>query len=328
MSKAGRGRSNILVTGGAGYIGSVTVTTLIQAGYRVKVFDSLMYTGESLLGVFTNPDFEFVKGDLRNLDQYPRLLDDIDAVVHLAAIVGDPACKRQEEAARAINYEATLALVNMSKEAGIDRFIFASTCSNYGVSHSDVYVDENYELNPVSLYAQTKVESESYILDSSGALFSPTVLRLSTVYGLSPRMRFDLVVNQFTLEAIRNKKLVIFGSRLWRPYIHTRDAAKAIINVLESPEELVGCEVFNVGDNSQNFQKTRIAEFIKNEFPEVEIEVVYRKDDPRSYKVSFDKIRNTLGFSLDEDIPTSVKRMRLAIETGVIQNPDERKYRN
>ena len=191
-----------LITGGAGYIGSVLTAELLGEGYYVKILDNLMHGGESLLPVLGHDRFEFMNGDVRNEEDLRGALTDVNNVVHLAAIVGDPASKKMPEETKEINLEATKRLVDLSKEKGIRRFIFFSTCSNYGTSDSDKLSDENTPLNPISLYAETKVEAEKYVLASVGSGFAPCVFRVSTVFGTSPRMRFDLTVNQFVLELL------------------------------------------------------------------------------------------------------------------------------
>ena len=188
----------------------------------------------------------------------------IDAVVHLAAIVGDPACSRQPDLARAVNLQGSLALIEESQRAGVSRFLFASTCSNYGkMKDANKYVDEETELSPVSLYAETKVAVEKALLQSArDGRWCPTPLRFATIFGVSPRMRFDLTVNEFTMEMLTKKHLKVFGEQFWRPYVHVRDAARAIQLVLSSPTEQVAGGVFNVGATDQNFQKQQLVEMI------------------------------------------------------------------
>src|SRR5271165_3099362 len=229
---------NILVTGGAGYIGSTLVPLLLAEGHGVRVLDTLLHGGESLLGVWSHPAFEFMRGDLCDRTTVQSAVSGRDAVVHLAAVVGDPACSRQPDLARATNLDASLSLIEESQHAGVLRFIFASTCSNYGkMKDVDRYVDEESELSPVSLYAQTKVEVEMALLRSSrNNGWCPTPLRFSTVYGVSPRMRFDLTVNEFTMEMLTKKHLKVFGEQFWRPYLHVCDAARAIHLVLSAPK--------------------------------------------------------------------------------------------
>src|SRR6202041_682986 len=262
---AGEFNTKILITGGAGYVGSTLTPLLLAAGHQVRVLDHLAYGGESLLGVWSKPGFEFMRGDIRDRMTVRAAVSGQDAVVHLAAVVGDPACARNPDLARATNLDASLALIEESQHAGVGRFIFASTCSNYGkMKEANQYVDEDSELSPVSLYAETKVVVEQTLLASyRNNGWCPTPLRFSTVYGVSPRMRFDLTVNEFTMEMLTKKHLRVFGEQFWRPYIHVWDVARAIQLVLNSPSATVGGCVFNVGATNQNFQKQQLVELIR-----------------------------------------------------------------
>ena len=320
----------ILITGGAGYIGSALIPIALNNGHHVRVIDNLMHGGNSLLGVWSHPDFEFIHGDVRDKEVINKGLEGTDAVVHLAAIVGDPACADDPDTARAVNIEASKNLLSRSKQLGISRFVFASTCSNYGkMEDSDQYADETSVLNPISLYAESKVEIERAVLDdSTGNNFCGTSLRFSTVYGVSPRMRFDLTVNEFTKDMLTKKHLVVFGEQFWRPYIHVRDAARAILLVLESPAEKVRQQVFNVGRADQNFQKQTLVQLIKERIPDAEIEYVHKREDPRDYRVAFDKIRDQLGFDLTRTVPDGIREVIEMINAGIITDYDDTRYKN
>jgi len=257
----------ILVTGGAGYIGSVLVRKLLAEEYRVRVLDSLMYGGHALEELRDSADFELIRGDIRSDDTVKQALDGVRAVVHLAAIVGDPACSRRPELAREVNLDASLQLFDLSRAAGIGRFVFASTCSNYGrMADPTKYVTEDSELPPISLYARAKVAVEGALLKADGKNDPVvTVLRFATVFGLSPRMRFDLTVNEFTRELLLHRELVIYGEQFWRPYIHVMDISRAISLVLGTPAGLINRQVFNVGNTSQNYQKGRLVELVREQ---------------------------------------------------------------
>lgn len=320
----------VLVTGGAGYLGSVLVPQLLEQGHEVRVLDSLMYMGDSLLSVWADPGFEFVRGDVRNSDDTRPALAGVEAVVHLAAIVGDPACARGPEAARAINADASLRLLDEASRAGAQRFVFASTCSNYGrMADPEGYVDETAELRPVSLYAETKVAVENAILDQdAGDGVCATSLRFATLFGVSPRMRFDLTVNEFTMEMLTKKALVVFGEQFWRPYVHIRDAASAIARVLGAPTETVNREVFNVGSTGMNYQKQQLVELIAPLAPGAAVEYVHKNEDPRDYRVSFAKIEDKLGFRTTHSVESGIREVASLVEAGVIHDYTDSRYRN
>ena len=320
----------ILVTGGAGYVGSALTQHLLEHGHAVRGFDNLSSGGEALLAFWSHARYEFVRGDVRDRDAVARALDGMDAVVHLAAIVGDPACARQPELARSINLDGSLALIEQSRIAGIQRFIFASTCSNYGkMSDPDAYVDENSPLNPLSLYAETKVAVERELFESNAAGdMCATPLRFSTVFGISPRLRFDLTVNEFTMELLTKKRLVVFGEQFWRPYIHVRDAAAAIALVLDAPREKINRQVFNVGGTDQNYRKQEIVELIQPYVPDAVVEYVHKVQDPRDYRVSFERIKSVLGFVPTRSVPDGIAEVARLVQSGVITDFDNPHYRN
>lgn len=320
----------VLVTGAAGYIGSVLVRQLLAKGYQVIGVDSLMFGGESLIGVYNDPKFRFVKADIRDTEAIQALLPETDGVVHLAAIVGDPACAKQPELATATNWEAAKNLFEACVASGfVKRFVFASTCSNYGKMEGDSYVTEDSPLNPVSLYAELKVRFENLILHGDHRPdFIPTALRFATVYGLSPRMRFDLTVNEFTRDVALNRELLIFGEQFWRPYCHVEDLAQACVGVLEAAPEKVKHNVFNVGDTGENYQKKMLAEELQKLVPELVVNYVQKNEDPRDYRVAFSKIQNELGFKITKRVPDGMKEILRILRDGIISDPDNQKYKN
>ncbi len=320
----------VLVTGGAGYIGSVLVRQLLEKKYKVRVLDILKFGGDSLVELLNNPDFEFQKGDVRNKEDIEIALKGIDAVVNLAAIVGDPACAKEPEIAKETNYEATLNLYKLANEMGVERFVFASTCSNYGkMVDASKLITEESELAPVSLYAETKVATEKFLLSQDkNNICKPTCLRFSTVYGLSPRMRFDLTVNEFTKELALDRELVIFGEQFWRPYCHVVDLARSVVTVLESSEEKVAFDVFNVGDTEENYTKKMLVNEIVKQLPQSKIEYVKKNEDPRDYRVSFDKIEKELNFKISLTVPEGITHIIKVVQNGILSNPDDSKYKN
>lgn len=320
----------VLVTGGAGYIGSVLVRQLLDKGYDVRAFDSLKFGGDALYDVMLNPKFEFMKGDIRNAEEVAKALEGIDAIAHLAAIVGDPACKKFSEEATQTNWDGSVALFEAAEKAGIKRFVFASTCSNYGkMPDPDSFVVETSPLNPVSLYAELKVKFEKYLLEErKDARICSTALRFSTVYGFSPRIRFDLTVNEFTRNAAVHGEQEIWGPQFWRPYCHVDDLARAVVLVLESPAEKVKANVFNVGSTEENYNKGMIIEEVCKVVPDVKVNYVDSSEDPRDYRVNFDKIKNELGFTITKKVPDGIKEIYALLRTGIVTDSFAQKFRN
>jgi nucleoside-diphosphate-sugar epimerase len=320
----------VLVTGGAGYIGSVLVRILLNKGYSVRVIDKLSFGGESLLEILFNPHFEFIQGDLRDEKTLDSALRDIDFVCHLAAIVGDPACSKFSDDANSINWDSSVRLFEKCIEYKIKKFVFASTCSNYGkMKDSSAYVNEESELNPVSLYAELKVKFENYLLkEQTNAPLNKTVLRFSTVYGNSPRTRFDLTVNEFTRDAVVKKELKIFGEQFWRPYCHVYDLASSVALVLESDDKKVNNNVYNVGDTKENYTKKMLVGEILKQVTGVNVEYVQKNEDPRDYRVNFEKIQKELGFKITKTVPMGVGEIHKLVGSGLISDPYSKKYSN
>jgi len=326
-------KKKILVTGGAGYVGSGLLKELLSNGYNVTCIDNLMFGGESLLDIWYNQDFNFINCDINNSEKLNEIFsqNNFDGVIHLAAIVGDPACKLYSDLANKTNWESSKWLLEKSKSSGVSRFIFASTCSNYGkMENPEAYVDENSKLAPVSLYAELKVKFEKYMLNEIDKKddFSPTSLRFSTVYGLSSRMRFDLTVNEFTKDLALGKELIVFGEQFWRPYCHVKDFSNAFITTLESPKEKVAYNVFNVGDTKENYTKLMIVNEIKKVLPNSKIKYVAKNDDPRDYRVNCDKIKNELGFKISMTVPDGIMEIKRVILENLIKDPEDQKYYN
>ena len=321
----------VLVTGGAGYLGSTLSRVLLSEGHHVRVLDSLLHGGDALVGLYIYDNFSFIRGDIRSEESVNLALDDVDAVIHLAAIVGDPACARDPQTARAINLDGALHLYQLSQRRGVDRFIFASTCSNYGkMADPSDYVTEESELRPVSLYAETKVAVEHHLLDSQNSNGpAVTIMRFATLFGLAPRIRFDLTVNTLTMELLTKPKVVIYGEQFWRPYVHVLDAARALALALSSPLEKVEGSVFNVGDTGQNYQKGQLLELIRAQADGLaKIEHVDKDEDPRDYRVSFERIKRGLGFHTTRTVEDGVTEIIDAIRQGVITDFDNPRYWN
>jgi len=317
----------VLVIGGAGYIGSVLVRMLLEKGYHVKVMDNLLYDDEGIRDLYERKNFEFFKGDITNISDVVEAMKDVDAVVHLAAIVGDPASRLKPKETLEINYFSTKMLGEVAKFLGISKFVFASTCSVYGFRRE--LCTEETEPNPLSLYAETKLMSEKALLELGGNGFCPVILRFATAYGLSPRMRFDLVVNLLIAKAIVDKEITVFGEgRQYRPFVHIRDISRAIIKVLEAPQEKVCGEIFNVGSDGQNMSIRELAERINAMIPEAQLKFIKEKEDDRSYRVSFIKIKGILDFDAEYTIESAVKEIRDAFSKGSFSDYGEKRYSN
>ncbi len=319
-----------LVTGGSGYIGAMLVAELREAGREVRVLDSLAHGQEQIAGEQERAGVEVIRADVRDARARARALEGVREVVHLAAIVGDPACALDPDTADEVNVQATRALVAECATAGVERLVFASTCSNYGrMADSSVPITEEGELRPVSLYAEQKVAMERLIL--GGAALNgtaPTCLRFATVYGVGRRMRFDLTVNEFTRELWGDRELEVFGEQFWRPYIHVRDAARAIVTVLQTPAEEVTGEVFNAGRSGENYRKLDLVEEIRRQTDRGSVSYVRREEDPRDYKVSFEKIRSRLGFETLMTVPDGIAEVIAALDAEAFGDPYDSRYRN
>jgi len=317
---------DVLVVGGAGYIGSILARQLLDAGYRVRVLDLELFGSKSLADVLDHPRLEVMNGDFRNIGDAVRALRGMDAVCHLAAIVGDPACALDRDTTIAVNYAAAKMMAQLAKANGVTKFVFASTCSVYG--DSEDIMSEDSPLNPVSLYATTKIDAERALLDTADSDFQPTILRFATAYGWSHRPRFDLVANLFSAQAVTDKKIRVFNGEQWRPFVHTRDIARACVLTLEAPLAKVGGQIFNVGDESQNYTLTQLGQIVARSCPGIEVEEVRNGDDARNYRVNFSKIRRTLGFRASVDLVEGVQEMVDAICGGHVSNWRDPIYSN
>jgi nucleoside-diphosphate-sugar epimerase len=319
----------VLITGGAGYIGAHATRDLIASGRRVRVLDSLLHGQRAVAVELEREGVEVIEGDLRDGSARARALLGVDAVVHLAAIVGDPACARDSQLSHDVNVGGSTALVADAEAAGVTRFVFASTCSNYGrMLDPTTPISEDGELRPVSLYAAQKVQIEEMLLGLRSDTLHPTCLRFATVYGAAPRMRFDLTVNEFTRDLWAGRDLEVFGEQFWRPYVHARDVAAAIRTVLDAPLESVDREVYNVGRSSENYRKLDLVEKIREHVSAGEVHYVSRSQDPRDYKVSFEKIRTRLGFETTMTVPDGIAELVRDLEAGSFGDPYDPGFRN
>ncbi len=332
---------HVLITGGAGYIGSLLCGLLLQRGTRVTVIDDLLFDGGPILPYLSHPAFHFVKGDVLDPDILEAVLppfsdavspSPVSAVVHLAAIVGFPACQAVgREVAWRYNVEATERVFSAAERAGAERFLMASTYSNYGLAKDERPVTEDSPLHPQSLYAETKIASEQLLLDRSKTSdCAPIIYRFSTLFGISPRTRFDLIVNQFVLEALTRRKLIIYQRGYTRAFVHVRDVCDALCLALDAPLADVRDQVFNVGSDEGNYSKDEIVELVRKHVADTRVEY---KDlsfggDMRDICVSFDKIRSHLDYRPRISVEQGVIEVRDALETGLIGSPNDRRYRD
>jgi len=312
----------VLLTGAAGYIGSVLARRLLKRGFKVWGLDNLIFGDRGIKTIRENPEFRFIEADVRKTDSLRPILNEVDAVVHLAALSGMPTCAKYPELAQQINWLATKDLFDASHETPcIKRFLFASSTSIYGAVKDREFVDEQSPANPISLYGELKARCEEYLGRSklrSG--FIPILLRFPTAYGLSPRIRFDLTVNEFTRDLTQGKALEIFGENFWRPYCHVEDLARACIWALEVDSNLVDQEVYCVGDTGENYTKRMIYEALSELIPEGKISLVQKIEDLRDYRVDFSKIKKA-GFNVTKTVRDGIREIHQALRQGQIPNP-------
>ena len=327
MLSAGRGKGrHILVIGGAGYIGSALLPKLLNAGHRVRLLDLLLFDTEPIGAILGHPNLEIIQGDFRHVGKIVEAMQDIDSVVHLGAIVGDPACELDRELTTEVNLSATRMVAEVAKLCGVERFVFASTCSVYGAC--DEILDERSTTKPVSHYGNTKLAAERVLREMADQRFSPTILRFATIYGLSGRTRFDLVVNLLTAKAKIDGRITVNGGNQWRPFVHVDDAALAIARVLEGPRELVGSQIFNVGCDQQNYTIREVGEIVHQHVPGAQLLIDEKDTDRRNYRVSFAKIRNELSFEPQWTLELGIQQVLEAIARGDIVDYSEAKYSN
>jgi nucleoside-diphosphate-sugar epimerase len=347
------GHKHVLITGGAGYIGSLLTGVLLQRGYHVTVADDLIFGGESLLGYFSHPHFRLLKGDVCDPSFLERIKleptdsahtssyggrkgigsrDPYSAVVHLAAIVGFPACQAVgKHVSWRYNVESVQRMFHLAEEIGSERFIFSSTYSNYGLATNGKAVSEESALYPQSLYAETKIAAEQYLLAlAASSRCAPLIFRFATLFGISPRTRFDLIVNQFVLEALTHRELIIYQRGYSRSFVHVRDVVEGIGLALTAPTEKIRGQIFNLGSDSGNYTKDEIVALVKKH---VEGLKITHKDlsfggDMRDITVSFAKIKRELGFEPAITVEEGVVEIRNALQLGVIKDATDGRYRN
>ena len=301
----------ILLIGGEGYIGNVVAENLIKNGYEITSFDCLLYSNESCVvnkNHFSN--YNFIKGDMAQSKVLESIISEVDCVVLLAGLVGDPITKKYPKESAIINDKGVKKVIDICSKLNNKKLIFISTCSNYGLIKNDDLADETYELNPLSLYAKSKVNAEKYILSLNGnSKMNPTILRFATAFGLSPRMRFDLTISEFTYQLALGNELVVYDHDTWRPYCHVKDFAKLIKLVIEAPNEKVAWQTFNAGGDVNNATKQMIVESILKKLPNAKVSYQEHGSDPRNYRVNFNKVKSRLGFEPSYSIDNGIDEL-------------------
>jgi len=312
-------RKKILITGGAGYIGSHVVENLLKSDYEIIVIDSFLFDQHSLKEHQDNKKLTIIKEDIRNLQKIENIFSNVDTVIHLAALVGEAACKISENETVSINLKSTENLVKIAIKKNVKKFIFMSTASSYGVQNVNQIANEDTKLNPVSLYAKTKIESEKLLLEKYSSDIEVTIFRPSTVYGHSMRMRFDLILNHLIKDAHFNKEIKVFGPKMVRPLMWVGEPARVYKKIIENETANFRSQIFNLGYNEENYEKIEIANLVKKKFfPNINIEIIEKDLDLRSYRLDFNKMKNFFGLKPHTDI---LKESKM-----IIDHFNEKKY--
>jgi nucleoside-diphosphate-sugar epimerase len=323
---------NVLLIGGAGYVGTVITSHFLKLGFKVRALDNFVYDNQEAIQAYLGDEnYEFISGDLGNTKTLARAAEGIENVVILGGLVGDPITKSYPEASNSINDIGVQNCIDFFDDKKLNKLIFISTCSNYGLIKENELADENFELNPLSLYAKAKVAAELHLMSKKGKVsYTATVLRFATAFGLSPRMRFDLSVSEFVRDLYFGEELVVFDENTWRPYCHVRDFARLIEIVIEADNEKVNFNVFNAGGEVNNFTKKMIVDTIASYIPDAKIKFGANGTDPRNYKVSFKKVKDTLGFEPKYTIKHGIEELISAFKIGVYSDSitNKNKYGN
>ena len=316
--------NKVLLIGGEGYIGKVARNSLINEGYHVTSYDLLLYQNGMNIDISSNSRYSFIHGDILDVELLENSLNKVDAVVLLAGLVGDPITKKYPNESAKINDNGVKVVIDKCVEKNIEKLIFISTCSNYGLIKDNELADEEFELSPLSLYAKSKVKAEKYILSLKGKVdLNPTILRFATAFGLSPRMRFDLTISEFTRSLAMGNDLLVYDAETWRPYCHVQDFARLIHIVLKAPKEKVAFEVFNAGGDVNNATKQMIVNKILSKIPNGNVKYQEHGSDPRNYRVDFKKVKAILGFEPKYTIQDGIDELVAAIDSHVFDHVDE-----
>jgi nucleoside-diphosphate-sugar epimerase len=317
-----------LITGGAGYIGTHLARILLDKGYQITILDKFVFGKDCLKNLVKHPSIRIIQGDVSNVADIMKAIDGVDSVVHLAEIVGDPACSIDPKTTQQVNFLSTSVLAQVCKYLHIPRFVYASSCSVYGASEGTTLLNERSKLSPVSLYARMKIESEKILKNMMDDVFSPTILRFATVFGLSDRMRFDLVVNILSAKAATEGKITVFGGDQWRPLVHVEDVAKAIVKTLEAPLEKVRGEIFNVGSKENNHTINDIGLMVKESFPNADLIIQEKDIDKRNYCVDFHKIESQLNFKAQKSVRDGIAEIKNAFANSTYTDYKKEEFSN
>ncbi len=322
----------ILIIGGAGYVGSVVTSHFLKLGFKVNVLDQFVYENEFTVSPYVGDDnYKVFKGDFGNYDILDRCTDDVDQVFLLGGLVGDPITKKYPNESGYINERQILKCIDYFDNKSINKLVFISTCSNYGLIKENELADEDFDLNPLSLYAKSKVNAEKYLLSKKNKTnYSGVVLRFATAFGLSPRMRFDLTVSEFTRDLFFEEELVVFDEFTWRPYCHVRDFARLLEIVYFAKKDKIHFEIFNAGGDKNNFTKKMILDSICKKIKNCKIKFSQNDSDPRNYRVSFKKVKKLLDFEPRYSIQDGINELVAALEMGLYSNSlkDKNRYGN
>ena len=307
---------HILLIGGAGYIGTVMAKDLLNLNYKVRVLDLLIFNNKkAILPLLKLKNFSFVHGDFRNYKKLNESLKDITDVVILGGLVGDPITKKYPKLSYKINNQGMKKCIEYLNNKKLNKVIFISTCSNYGLLNEKYLATENSRLKPLSLYAKSKVDVEKFILKRKGKVdYIPVILRFATAFGLSPRMRFDLTISQFTYELAVKKNLLVYDADTWRPYCHVKDFSRLVVKVLQAEKKLVNFQVFNAGGDINNHTKKKIVRLILKYLPNSTVNFKKEGHDPRNYKVSFQKVKSILKFKPRYTVPHGINELLKSIK--------------
>ena len=326
LAPRGLDRQTVLVVGGAGYIGSVLTPGLLDAGYGVTCLDRLLYENDvTVLPYMGRPGYRFVHGELARPGDVEAALDGVTDAVILGALVGDPITRKYPDESAAINHDGTLRLLEVLNGRGLNRLVFVSTCSNYGMIEGDGVATEDFPLKPLSLYAEAKVAVEQALLESKGRTdFHATIIRFATAFGLSPRMRFDLTISEFAREMYLGRELLVYDPDTWRPYCHVRDFSEVIVRVLAAPVDDVAFEVFNAGGDVNNHTKRSLVGLIQAFLPAAKVRYQERGSDPRNYRVNFAKIRDRLHFGPRLTVRDGIAELIAAMNAHLFDHVESR----